>query len=324
MHRDKRSLGSYYTTVNPFSLTAFQEWMKEVNVNGPWLEPFAGTGNIPKMLASIGIKPTWDLFDIDTSLTDVELRDTLNDFPEGYDVAISNPPYLSYHFAKRKGLAVSKKDFRGYQSLYLVALEKCLEHCAYVGLIIPESFLTTGLFRDRMQHFISLPFQMFDETEMPVALALFGPQGTRDFTVWSGHELIGNFLQLPPIPPSTIHGSEFKFNIPHGKIGLKAIDGNLGPSIKFVPAEEIPVGKVKNSARLLTRIHYSGDLDVDQLMENANAFLDIWRESTCDIHLTAFKGVRKDGKYRRRLDYQNARNILGNAVEMVGNQRLIF
>lgn len=38
--------------------------------------------------------------------------------------------------------------------------------------------------------------------------------------------------------------------------------------------------------------------------------------------MTAFKGLRKDGKYRRRLDFAQVRDIINIAVERLFPERL--
>jgi hypothetical protein len=52
----------------------------------------------------------------------------------------------------------------------------------------------------------------------------------------------------------------------------------------------------------------------EELIFIANKILNQWRLDTQDILLTAFKGVRADGLFRRRLDFKNARAILANAL----------
>jgi len=319
----QRVLGAFYTTENPFNLEPFKEWMASAP-DCIWLEPFAGSGNIPNMLEEIGVSPKWRLVDIDTNLTGVEHRDSLREFPTGHAVVVSNPPYLSYHFAKRKGLELDKAYFRGYSSLYLVAIEECLRNCEKVALIVPESFMTTGLFRDRLCHFVSLPFKMFGDTEMPVALALFSEESSRDFKIWRGNRFIGWHSQIPGQVENSMYASRFKFNDATGKIGLRAIDDTQRASIMFLHSSLIPEEKVKHSARLLTRVSYQGPESPEEIISMANELLNNWRIATFDIHLTAFKGIREDGMFRRRLDYANARNLLGCAIQQLnGNQKLL-
>jgi hypothetical protein len=54
---------------------------------------------------------------------------------------------------------------------------------------------------------------------------------------------------------------------------------------------------------------------VDDLIDESNGILKEIRNMTQDVFLTSFKGIRKDGKYRRRLDFGIARLILDCAWE---------
>ena len=46
----------------------------------------------------------------------------------------------------------------------------------------------------------------------------------------------------------------------------------------------------------------------------ANQLLETYRTQTHDVLMTSFKGLRQDGKYRRRLDYATARALLDLAL----------
>jgi len=312
--QEKRRIGAFYTTGNPFWHAPFHTWLADVDLSRPLLEPFAGSGQIPRLMAEAGMSMSWELFDIDQGISDVDHRDSLTHFPVGFDAVITNPPYLSFHFAKRKGLAPDKNYFRGYASLYQLAIDQALRHCRHVAMIIPESFITSGLFRDRLQSVISLPYRMFDDTEMPTCLALWGPDRQHSFEVWRGDQPLGTFAELSSGLPMTPCASRIVFNVPTGKIGLRAIDNTRSPSIAFCPAEEIPVEKIKHSARLVSRIQIETSVSVDSIIEKANHLIDEWRVRTQDVLLTAFKGHRVDGAFRRRLDFNNARKLLGLAV----------
>lgn len=280
----------------------------------PMLEPFAGDGSIPRLVEEAGWECKWTLYDVDENLKGVKHADTLERFPSGFSATITNPPYLSYHFAKRKKLKVNKDYFAGYPSLYLRAIEGALRECEYVAMIIPESFLTSGFFRDRLQHFISLPFQMFDDTEMPTALVLWGPESTEDFSVWRQGDLLGSFSDLAETLEPTPCAGRIKFNIASGQIGLQAIDNTKNASIAFCPPGDIPAEKIKVSARLVSRIEVEGLKNAKKVTAEANKILDKWRKDTEDVLLTAFKGPREDGRFRRRLDFKNARAILSHAI----------
>lgn len=65
--------------------------------------------------------------------------------------------------------------------------------------------------------------------------------------------------------------------------------------------------KVCFSSRSITRI---GVDFTDGQIERLNRRFSEFRSKTRDVFLTPFKGLRKDGMYRRRLDYQLARRFV--------------
>ena len=310
----QRELGAFYTRGNPFIFEPFKNWFRQVDSKKPILEPFAGTRQIAFLIEDAGFTADWKFFDIDPSLGEVETRDTIADFPKGFEAVITNPPYLSFHFAKRKGLDLEKSLFRGYQSLYQTSIELALGSCDYVAMIIPESFITSGLFTERLQSVISLPFEMFSDTDMPTCLALWGPGENSDFEVWRQSEYLGKFQDLVGVLASTPCSNRIRFNDPQGNLGFRAIDDSVSPSIYFCAPEEIPLEKVKVTARLLTRVFVHGVEDLEGLTHQVNSLISDWRLQTQDVALTAFKGMRKDGVFRRRLDYANARALLSQAI----------
>ena len=313
-HENQRELGAFYTQGNPFVFTPFSNWCEQVDLARPILEPFAGTRQIARLVEEAGFSASWSFFDIDPSLSNVELRDSISDFPKGFEATITNPPYLSHHFALRKGIPLNKEDFRGYQSLYQTSISLALESCQFVAMIIPESFITSGLFTERLQSVTSLPFEMFTDTDMPTALALWGPESKTDFEVWRQNEYLGQFGDLVGLLQPSQCARRIRFNEPEGNLGFRAIDDSYKESIYFCDPAEIPIEKVKVSARLLTRVHVQGLSDVEGLRREVNGMITEWRADTKDVALTAFKGLRKDGLFRRRLDYANARALLSNAI----------
>ena len=314
MSDQKRELGSYYTQGNPFLHKPFKQWFEQVSKTGIMLEPFAGNGQIIKLMQEAGFNHKWKLFDIDEKLTNVEMRDSIKDFPKGFEAVISNPPYLSYHFAKRKKLKTTKEYFLGFESLYQTAVFVALNNSDFVGMIIPESFLTSGLFKDRLQKVISLPYQMFLDTEMPTCLALWGKEIVNEIEIWRGDNYVGLYSQLASTLKEVPCAERIKFNVLTGSIGLKAIDNSFEPTITFCLPNLIPPEKIKHSARLVSRIQILDLKNPEELIFIANKILNQWRLETQDVLLTAFKGVRADGLFRRRLDFRNARSILANAL----------
>jgi hypothetical protein len=156
---------------------------------------------------------------------------------------------------------------------------------------------------------------MFADTEIPTALALWGPTDTDDdFFVWRKNELIGPFSALAKTIEPTSCAPRIRFNQLDGQIGLKAIDGTGGPSIAFCEPDLIPSAKIKPSARLVSRIKVEDLTIASSVISVANARLRDWRQGTEDVLLTAFKGLRSDDRFRRRLDFANARALLSHAL----------
>jgi hypothetical protein len=316
--QSKRLCGQFFTTGNPFTHPAFATWWRTADLPRSAIEPFAGAGGIPELLAG-----AFDSFDIDPQGSSVVRRDTLVDFPTGHDVVVTNPPYLARHFARRKGLPVDHLPWGRYDNLWKVAIDQCLRHARHVAAIIPESFLTSGLFRDRLDTVISLPARMFDDTDMPTCLALWGPRPSRDFEIWCAERRLGTYADLSaPVPQVTSSGPRLTFNVRHGQVGLRAIDSSAGPNIAFCLPAEIADDRVKPTGRLVTRIHVAG-LPADAVpgvLQEANHRLAGYRQATADVLLTAFKGVRNDGVFRRRLDYGTARALLSQAIDAIDEE----
>ena len=278
----KRLRGQFFTTTNPFNADPFHKWFKTIPAVKELvlLEPFAGANNIVGMLRDLGYGNAWACFDIEPVNTDdngtgivVQQRDTLQNYPEGYGVAITNPPYLAKNSATRRGLPfpASKHD-----DLYKVSLEVMLKATPYVAAIIPESFLTQGLFHNRLHAVISLTCKMFEDTEVPVCLALFVPEDSKaekfDFQIYAENRLLGTYTSLKKhLTRFEGVGVGWRFNDPTGCIGLYAIDGQKEASIRFLAGAEIPASEVKETSRSVTRIGGDiPDIAVSDLIKEAN------------------------------------------------------
>ena len=319
---NKRANGRYYTRGNPFQLEPFKKWAEELNLEQQIvLEPFAGAKDIPQLIDSTHLQcRDWEFYDIEPGAKGIVQRDTLADFPTGFDVCITNPPWLARNSATRRGLPYPEAT--NYDDLYKYALEQCLTHCPWVAAIIPEAFIRSGLFQKRLCDFISLVPQtqhmtnpenrkretssMFEDTEHPVGLALFAPEMTSDVRVWRNNQLLGKLSELRKHLPMPSSNRCIVFNDPRGILGLFAIDNTVSASIRFCPPAELGAYKVRYHCRSITKIGVPWNVDIDIL----NARLATIREKTHDVFLTAFKGLRRDGCYRRRLDWALARAIV--------------
>ena len=303
----KRELGQYFTTYNPFQNSGFLNWSKECDLSKTTiLEPFAGSNNLINMLQDMGLCADFKSFDIEPKNKFVKRRDTLKNFPKGFKVCITNPPYLAQNSAKRRNLEFPNII---YDDLYKYSLEKCLENCDYVGAIIPASFFNANIFRERLSHYILLNSKMFNDTEHPVCLALF-KKYSEDVDLYNDNKYLGKLSDLNKKLPKSNINMDIRFNGPNGNLGLIAIDNTIEPSIKFVNGEEISPERIRVSSRSITRIMIPTKYKINSIIEKLNYNLNIFRKETYDLFLTPFKGLRKDNYYRRRLDYKLAKKLI--------------
>ena len=319
----KRLHGQFFTTGNPFVLEPFHRWMTKVALDPEErvLEPFCGANHLVRLMCQAGYDLQWSCHDLHPPSAQLEgvkiqRRDSFANFPKGHRLAITNPPYLARNSATRRGLPFPITEF---DDVYKHALDIALQHVAYLGAIIPESFLTAGELTSRLECVVSLPWAMFDDTEHPVCLALFSPQATSDFEVFCGNERLGKHSSLAgfleSLPAMDVG---WKFNDPKGSIGIRAVDNQKAPSIAFVPGAEIDSEHIKPTSRALTRV--SGlpkGMVESEVIAAANELLAQYRSHTRDVLLTPFKGLRDDGRYRRRLDFGTSRALLSASVAKV-------
>lgn len=323
---DKRLFGKFYTITNPFDSNVFCKWFESIPgiEDKVILEPFAGKNNIVSMINKIGYDNGWKCFDICSCEEDnsfpvfpVDQRDTISDFPQGYDLVITNPPYLARNSATRRGMGFPETE---HDDVYKLCLELMLRNCRHVAAIIPESFITQGLYHDRLEIAISLTCKMFDDTDCPVCLALFGDDSSDDFIIYKQERKIGKYSKLKKfLLDDTGNSGIWKFNDPSGSIGIRCIDGTIRDSIEFVRGSSLPSESIKSTSRSSTRV--SGlprGICIEDFLILCNQKLADYRANTKDVFLTPFKGLRKDFKYRRRLDYKTARTIMSNALFEIG------
>lgn len=319
----KREKGQFFTKKNLFKLKSFQDWFFSIPKYSTmkYVEPFAGEIDLKKFMDQIDSSLIWSFYDIDPKIHGVNKNDSIKNFPKDYDFCITNPPYLAKNSAKRRGLNYPKTD---YDDLYKLALEKCLENCRYVAAIIPESFITANLFHERLERVISINFIPFDDTEHPVCLALFAQEESNDFEIFLGEKKIGNYNFLKKKLPKENKSRKIKFNDPDGDLALIAVDNTTKNSIRFCPKEEVKKEEIKVSSRSRTRLKLEEkDLNLikdkfgsmDKFLERLNLNLEKFRKQTQDVFLTSFKGLRKDGKYRRRLDFKLAKKLIDQSLK---------
>ena len=324
----KKENGQYFTIKNPFKLKIFKRWFKYVYHNEVILEPFAGANNIVALVNEVCPKTKFKSFDIDTSFKNVYpkvkvvKRDTLTNFPKGYNTVITNPPYLAKNSATRNKLYYPNTN---YDDIYKYSLEIMLNNVDNVAAIIPESFVTSGLFIDRLYAVSSLTTKMFNDTECPVCLALFVKEKENleieenNFLLYRMDEYIGEYNSILKKINKYLSNEniiEWKFNDVNGNIGIKCVDNTKEPTIYFLEGEEVEKSRIKVSSRALTRV--SGlpkNIKTKNFINKCNNLINEYRNKTKDIFLTSFKGLRADNCYRRRLDFKTARQIMNKALE---------
>ncbi|MGI9250315.1 MAG: hypothetical protein ACR2PR_03850 [Pseudohongiellaceae bacterium] len=304
---NKRINGRFFTAKNPFKHRAFRSWATEAKLpDSRVLEPFAGSGSLLQHLIDMGLLGEYRAYDIEPAAKGIVRRDTLKSFPGGFDVCITNPPWLARNSATFRGLPFPDTH---HDDLYKVSLERCLDSCGYVAALVPESFIRAGLFQDRLRSFVSLTANLFVDTVHPVGLAMFAPQTQGKVVVYSGNHRIGTLEELERDKPQPTGRREIIFNDPDGNLGLIALDNTREASIRFCNVRELSDYAVKHHCRHITKLSVSGRISITRY----NKFIDDFREKTADILMTCYRGLRRDGKYRRRLDWKLARAVIENA-----------
>lgn len=295
MLKDKILLGQYYTKQNPFKGSAFDIWNNERPKDCKILEPFAGAGNLFSM-----VDGNWVGYDIQPNHPDIIQQDTIKEFPTGYKVCITNPPYLAKNsLARKKG-----ELFFKHEDLYLDCIELSLQNCEYVAAIIPSTFFGTKMFRDRLMCWDKMDCELFEDTFHPVGVAYFGPNNydTKLF-------VNGESVSITPPPQKLV---PIQFNVEDGNYVLFAIDKNTGDNIHIEPVSDSfdRTKYLKNTSRNYVLFHYNGSLNVDKV----NDTISRWRIQTKDFELTSFKSTMKSGKYRKRMSFITLKEIITKVV----------
>ena len=304
---DKRTRGQFFTTANPFDCQPFLSWSRRAGLpKETVLEPFAGENSIIEHLKSIGKAEKWRSFDIDPKADGVVRRDTIANFPTGYSVCVTNPPWLAKNSATFRGLPFPDTQF---DDLYKLALTKCLDNCEYVAALVPESFIRADLHQGRLHTFVSLTEAMFSDTKHPVGIALFEPNPVDDVIIYSGKQKIGTLAEIQKHRPPTSEDAAISFNRPDGNLGLIALDNTREASIRFCDVAELKDYRVSDKCRHITKLFVPWRVRVN----DCNAIINKFRAATKDVLMTCYRGIRKDGMYRRRLDWNLARDIICHA-----------
>lgn len=335
---DRRSAGQWMTDGDPFYMGVFADWLNNAyeKIGDRRIracEPYAGRLGLIAHLRARHLddgRIDWSAFDIapqEDLLTDgvtIEKASTLRSIPSSpYDLIVTNPPYLARNSARRRGLPFPFDDMgEGIvrpADLYQFALDTCLESAAYCVMLIPESFITSRYDKIRCDAILSLKGGLFEDTDCPVCLALFSPNGREGGPLIYSNDgkLLGSLQDIRSESDALIGNTShpIRMNDPDGDCSLIAIDSTIGRSIRFGKREDVRREDVKVSSRALTRCsRVDGKSITDAVIDEANRVLNKWRDDTSDVLMTAFKGVRKDGRYRRRLAFAEAKGILSTAI----------
>ena len=306
----KRQAGQYYTANNPFHHEAFYEWAKQAGLpNSIVLEPFAGTNNLIRYLKDLKLCDRYKSFDLYPISPEMGYRDSLSNFPHGFRVCVTNPPWLSKSSASERKISYPDTHF---DNVYKLALANALYHCEYVAFLLPEAYIRTKLWMDRLFAFVSIEKPIFTDTEAPAGLALFYPKAVNDIRMYADDTYVGTKDELERLRPPQNYAQKIKMCVPEGNLGLITIDNTQGASIRFCTPDEISKESANRPRTFAMRIDVEGvkRLDIDKL----NAILAKYREKTRDMLLGAFRGLRKDGRYRRVLDWGTARGIITESL----------
>lgn len=303
---NKQLLGQFYTTTDPFSDSdAFSDWFKLVPKDETILEPFAGAGHLFSY-----VNRSWKGYDLEPNHPNVEQRDTLKDFPTGYRVCITNPPYLAKTVVSRKKLPVQLV----HEDLYLDALQKCLDHCEYVAAIIPSTFWNQALFKNRLYAWDKFDMKLFSDTDAPVGVAYFVPHNvdtTRTFVNGKEIHLNANNTPIRTKFPVIFNPKDLS---PYLVVGIDTISKN-DIHIRRLNVNDIPdlindkfECKGTNRSIFPIKCDYLRDEDLPKI----NELINRWREDTNDFFLTSYKSCMKCGKYRKRISFIEIKWILNN------------
>ena len=294
----KQRLGQYFSTINPFNDKPLKLWLDKIPnfETQSLLEPFAGNCDILNQFP----KKKWTCFDIDPIKKNVEYRDTIKDFPIGFDVCITNPPYLAKTVISRK----KEKDIKiKYADMYLDALEQCLENCKYVSVIIPSTFIGNSKLKDRCLIIDKIDKVVFEDTSNPVCVAYFVPYKVEKImTFVDGQQIFLNANNTP------INVSEkIEFNVSDGNYVLNGVDSKT----KTISISNDLKSFNKTKYLKISSRNYSLFKSNNINMNSINEFIKKWRKETKDYFLSSFKSPTNSNiVYRKRISFRQLKWII--------------
>jgi Eco57I restriction-modification methylase len=319
---NKVGKGQFFTTNSTWMFPQVAEFIRESKPESV-IDPFVGQGDLLDHVNEIipqAVKFGYDIEPIGEAIS----NDSLVRIPRhAQSVIVTNPPYLAKHSAKRKRVWEDSAKYyaMGRNDLYQVALDRCLESCDRVVAIVPETFLNSSYPKNHLRHVTIAEHDLFHDTDCPVCIVCFDNKQKKlsEIPIYRDEEKLGTLQDFEDVrmrPQKTI---KIQFNDPAGAIALRAVDlQDIKKPIRFMRRDEIgyPVEMIKVSSRLVTFLSIPSitEEQVPSVILAANRILEEYRTETCDVVLSPFKGNRKDGRRRRRLDYRTARALLEKAV----------
>lgn len=324
----KTSLGQFFTKRDFWMKSHIIEFIKSTNTTIAF-DPFAWAGDLLNSAKWIGFSHIrW--YDIDATLH-WDINDSLISIPKIENaIIITNPPYLTNYSAKRKGIYEDVKkyfDTCAYDDIYQIAIENCMKNDFGV-MIVPETFINSKFPKNRLTSITVIEDKMFHDTDTPVCVICFDNiiKSHEKIKLYKNDIYIGNlwyYETFRKLPKKTL---SITFNSLQWQIALRAVDTtNPKKPIAFMRPEEIDydLSTIKVSSRLITLIEIWANSDtIDMIIRLSNERLSEFRKNTGDILLSPFKGNKKNGERRRRLDYKTARAIIEDAYLSIGSNEL--
>jgi len=330
----KKELGQYFTKGFEWLQPQIIDYINKCMVNLPSrtvLDPFAGNGDILESLKGRSI--VVDNFigiDIDEGIERWKHRDSLVNIEKTNGIVITNPPYFGKTsiMRHRKDNLVKYFDGNKYQDLYQLAIQRVLESHEYAVMIIPENFILTPIYLERVRSITVIEDEIFKDTTCPICVVCFGPPSSmknvpahikiyKNKSLYGSLEKLGDFDKTPN--PTGNRDLGIAFNDPSGQLSLRGIDGtSRHDRMRFCLTEELEkeydLDRIKISSRAISVIRLRKIYTREELVviiEKANKILEEYRQNTWDLLMAPFKGNLKTlRKRRRRIHFTTARAIL--------------
>lgn len=330
MKNKKTMLGQFFTKEDLWLKPQVKRFIEKISPSNI-LDPFAGQGDLLRVINKKYPNISTYGLDIDKSLG-WEVNDSLVCIKDGYDLILTNPPYLAKNSAKRKKLSICKyfnNKNSDFQDIYQIALIKCLEASKNIIAIVPETFISFIIFRSNffiqyLESITVLEDKLFDDTSCPICVVCLKTYGKNANTVYKGEKYVNKLTNLLLSRKSVIDAGktikkEVIFNARDGNIAIICIDGqSANDKIRFLKPQDLKYNKdkIKISSRAITIVNVNLEKkETNEVIHIANSILFDYRDNCSDLLLTPFKGNNKNGIRRRRLDFNLAKAILKIAIQ---------